>query len=317
MNMDQDIIDRIKKLEEKYQVIGQDLRSYLDGLLYADFLTYWDYIHLDTLLSLQSPRTNLPDESIFILYHQITELNFKLIILTQEEIANTDKPEVQFFTERINRLNRYFESLVHSFDIMIQGMEPEQFLKFRMSLLPGSGFQSAQFRIIEMNSTELINLVAHDKKAEMGGDVEKMIDNLYWKRGATELASGKKTLTLKLFEKKYHNKFIELGNDLKNKHLWAKYKNLSSEDQADPDLISAMKQFDVHANINWPLVHYKSAVKYLDKKPEEIKATGGTNWQKYLPPKNRKIVFFPDLWSEKELADWGKKPIEEYSFIPD
>jgi tryptophan 2,3-dioxygenase len=50
----------------------------LDGLLYADFLTYWDYIHLDTLLSLQSPKTPFPDEEIFIIYHQITELYFKL-----------------------------------------------------------------------------------------------------------------------------------------------------------------------------------------------------------------------------------------------
>ena len=39
--------------------MGQDIVSYLDGLLYADYLTYWDYIDLDVLLTLQKPKTSL------------------------------------------------------------------------------------------------------------------------------------------------------------------------------------------------------------------------------------------------------------------
>ena len=54
-SLDPALIDQLKKLQQKYAVMGQDLASYLDGLLYADYLTYWDYIHLDTLLSLQNP----------------------------------------------------------------------------------------------------------------------------------------------------------------------------------------------------------------------------------------------------------------------
>ena len=69
MELSQDILDRIQKLKEKYDNMGQDLVSYLDGLLYSEYLTYWDYIHLDTLLSLQNPRTAFPDENIFIMYH--------------------------------------------------------------------------------------------------------------------------------------------------------------------------------------------------------------------------------------------------------
>ena len=80
MELSQDILDRIQKLKEKYDNMGQDLVSYLDGLLYSEYLTYWDYIHLDTLLSLQNPRTAFPDENIFIMYHQVTELYFKMIL---------------------------------------------------------------------------------------------------------------------------------------------------------------------------------------------------------------------------------------------
>lgn len=45
-NIPKEIADRIDQLEEKYRNSGQDLGSYLDGLLHQRFLTYWDYIHL-------------------------------------------------------------------------------------------------------------------------------------------------------------------------------------------------------------------------------------------------------------------------------
>ena len=51
------VLDRLEQLRDKYAAMGQDLVSYLDGLLHADFPTYWDYINLDTLLSLQHPVT--------------------------------------------------------------------------------------------------------------------------------------------------------------------------------------------------------------------------------------------------------------------
>ena len=62
-NFDPAILDKLKQLEEKYAAMGQDLSSYLDGLLYADYRTYWDLIHLDTLLSLQRPQTPIPTKS--------------------------------------------------------------------------------------------------------------------------------------------------------------------------------------------------------------------------------------------------------------
>jgi len=121
--MDPEIESKIKALAEKFSASGQDLSSYLDGLLHSDYLTYWDYVHLDTLLSLQTPRTKFPDELIFIMYHQITELYFKLILHEQRQIADKANIEVDFFSARLKRINKYFEALTKSFDIMIDGME--------------------------------------------------------------------------------------------------------------------------------------------------------------------------------------------------
>ena len=80
MEITPDIKKRLELLRDKYAAIGQDLNSYLDGLIFANPLVYWDYIEVDALLSLQKPKTDFPDEKIFIVYHQITELYFNLII---------------------------------------------------------------------------------------------------------------------------------------------------------------------------------------------------------------------------------------------
>ena len=114
------IESQIKKLEEKYKDSGQNLSSYLDGLLYQRYLTYWDYIHLDTLLSIQVPRTHFPDEEIFIMYHQITELYFKLILHEQKQIVDDKSQNVDFFLEKIRRINSYYKALISSFSIMIR-----------------------------------------------------------------------------------------------------------------------------------------------------------------------------------------------------
>ncbi len=294
--------------------MGQDLTSYLDGLLHADFLTYWDYIHLDTLLSLQSPRTRFPDEEIFIMYHQITELYFKLCLHELKQIGAQKTPDLKFTTNRIQRVNRYFQNLTHSFEVMVDGMDRDQFLKFRMSLLPASGFQSAQYRMIEIFATDFIHLVDkdhRDKFQDGTSSIAEQFKYIYWQAGATELASGKKTLTLDQFEEKYSRDLIHLAEQNVNTNVFSIYRKLQASGSDLGELTNALRSLDVLVNVNWPLSHYKSAVRYLQRDPEDIKATGGTNWQKYLPPRFQKRIFYPELWSEQEIADWGKGWVEE------
>lgn len=304
-SLDPSLAELLKKLQQKYAVMGQDLSSYLDGLLHADYLTYWDYIHLDTLLSLQNPKTQFPDEKVFIVYHQITELYFNLILWELEQIAAKENLDEKFFVERTTRIVRYFQLLENSFTVMVDGMEKEQFLKFRMSLLPASGFQSAQYRLIEICCTDMINLVSLGMRESLQeySDLEQQVEHLYWRSGATELASGKKTLTLQQFEEKYLKLFNETGMRFRNKNLRKLYQQHFPDSEP---VRSLLKQLDQLANVLWPLAHLKSAGRYLQRDPEDIKATGGTNWQKYLPPRFQRIQFFPELWSPVETEEWGK-----------
>ena len=312
MSISPEIEKRLTLLQEKYNAMGQDMTSYLDGLLHADFLTYWDYIHLDTLLSLQSPKTPFPDEEIFIMYHQITELYFKLALHECKQIAGAEKLTAIFFKARVKRINSYFEALTQSFEIMVNGMEKEQFLQFRMSLLPASGFQSGQYRMIEIYATDFINLIAPDhREALRSAPVEEQFKQIYWKYGATELSTGKKTLTLNQFEKKYAKTFIELGKHVATTNFNSLLHQLKYKGESTKALEDELKRLDVNVNVNWPLSHYKSAVRYLHREPEEIKATGGTNWQKYLPPRFQRRIFYPSLWDADQLDNWGKAWVEK------
>ncbi|WP_411029113.1 tryptophan 2,3-dioxygenase family protein [Spongiimicrobium sp. 3-5] len=306
------IESQILKLEEKYKDSGQDLSSYLDGLLYQRYLTYWDYIHLDTLLSLQVPRTHFPDEEIFIMYHQITELYFKLILHEQKQLVDVVSQELDFFVEKVRRINSYYKALISSFSIMINGMERQQFLQYRMALLPASGFQSAQYRMIEVYATPLENLVHHTERGQFSSQnpIEELYEHIYWKKGATDAETGDKTLTLKQFEYRYTPRLIRIANQVKDKTIYHKYLQLPEKIRNNKTLIDALKTMDINANVNWPLMHMGSAYRYLKRDNASVDATGGTNWKDFLPPSFQKVVFFPELYSLEELDNWGKQWVD-------
>ncbi|MGI9544226.1 MAG: tryptophan 2,3-dioxygenase family protein, partial [Cyclobacteriaceae bacterium] len=185
----------LNDLNKKYQAIGQDVNIHLDGLKYAKTLTYWDYIQTDVLLNLQVQRTNLPDEMVFIIYHQINELLFKMVLWEIEQVANETLLTSDFFASRLGRISRYFDMLTSSFNIMGDGMEVEQYMKFRNTLTPASGFQSAQYRLIEFASTELINLIDSRFRSTIDRNTpfEHAYEHLYWQAAGKDYNTGDKT----------------------------------------------------------------------------------------------------------------------------
>jgi len=301
----------LNKLEKKYDAIDQNLETHLEGLLYSEPLTYWDYIQTDALLNLQTQRTTLPDEMVFILYHQVNELLFKMILWEIDQIAHHKKIATEFFSSRLMRISRYFDMLTSSFVIMQNGMEVEQYLKFRNTLTPASGFQSAQYRLIEFASTDLINLIdaRFRETIDRNTSYEHALDHLYWQAAGKDYKTGKKTYLLKAFEEKYKNEFIAFTKEYNTINLYAKFKELPKKVKEDPKLLKAMRHYDYTVNVTWVMAHYNAANYYLSKgndKNESIEATGGSDWQKYMHPKYQRRIFFPDVWTDQELKDWGK-----------
>ncbi|MCS7084507.1 MAG: tryptophan 2,3-dioxygenase family protein [Bacteroidia bacterium] len=292
----------------------------MDGLLYANSLSYWDYIHLDTLLSLQTPRTDFDDEIVFIVYHQITELYFKLVRIELKKIRQAFAQERDDEAlRRIERVYAYFRALTGSFEVMIEGMDPEEFLKFRMSLLPASGFQSVQYRKIEISMTDLGQLTRPDLRDKLkNAKIEKLYDNIYWKSGNLELKTGKKTLTLRMFEERYDAELLAEAQSVEGTTLRDYYRRRLERAGFRPGVAppadspffkfyDVFRKLDLQANLYWRFSHLRAATKYLKRDDGAVQATGGTNWQSYLPPRIQKIVYFPEVWTETELSEWGKQ----------
>lgn len=299
--------DILKSIEEKYQKLGVPLDSMLEGLLWSAPITYWDYIQTDALLGLQIPRTNQPDEMVFIMYHQVNELLFKMILWEIDQVAKAEKVEAKKFSMHLMRISRYFDMLSNSFTVMADGMERDQYMKFRNTLTPASGFQSAQYRKIEFASTELINLI--DARFRVSIDrnspFKNAYDHLYWQAAGKNHSTGEKSILIQLFDKKYMGDFIDFMEDYNECNLAKKFKQLPKNVQKDKELIDAMRHYDYTVNVKWTLAHYNAAGKYLGGKEKEIEATGGSSWRKYLHPKFQRRIFYPFLWSEEELKNWG------------
>ena len=298
----------ISELKDKHEDLSQDINLHLEGFLHSKQLTYWDYINPDALLNLQIQRTEFPDEMVFITYHQINELIFKMILWEIEQVATTKDITVETFEDKIMRVSRYFDMLTTSFNVMSKGMSPDQYNKFRLSLSPASGFQSFQYRLIEFASTELINLIDVRFRAAIDRNTpfEHAFDHLYWQAAGKDFKTGKKSQLLLNFEKKYKERFITFMKVYNTKNLWSIYKSLSNKNQQNKSLIKAMRHLDYTVNITWVMAHYNTAKFYIESKSGNSISTGGSDWHKYMHPKYQKRIFFPDLWTKKELENWGE-----------
>ncbi|MBP6334443.1 MAG: tryptophan 2,3-dioxygenase [Bacteroidia bacterium] len=300
--MDQEQI--IQSINEKYKKQGENPDTYLKGLLQSKPMNYWDYVQVDTLLSLQKPRTDFKDEEIFILYHQVTELVLKLVLHEIKQITESEMPTEEFVISKMHRLNRYTGMLITSFSIMKDGMNYDDYATFRTALAPASGFQSAQFRYIEIYCTQLRNLMNEEGKKRLPANpsTEDYFENIYWKDAGMNRKTGEKTLTLRQFEEKYLDGFISLANKMKGRTIEDIVMNTKNPSS---DLLKICKEFDRLYNVEWPLVHLGTARHYLDSKGENQAATGGSEWKKYLHPKFQQRKFFPSLWTEDEKSEWG------------
>ncbi len=121
---------------------------------------YGDYLKLDKLLSSQDPLSKKAgqeshDETLFIIVHQVYELWFKQILHEMKSIRDVfssdtvEERSLHSVNERLERIIKIQNLLIDQLPVM-ETMTPMDFLEFRDLLVPASGFQSIQFRQIEV-----------------------------------------------------------------------------------------------------------------------------------------------------------------------
>jgi len=115
-------------------------------------LTYNNYLKVKELKTLQicESQPSHHDEPLFIIIHQTYELWFKLILHELDEVAALLEAgrarRALWFLKRIVSIMRLLVGQIH----ILETMTPQDFLGFRNLLNPASGFQSSQFREIEV-----------------------------------------------------------------------------------------------------------------------------------------------------------------------
>ncbi|MDP9292361.1 MAG: tryptophan 2,3-dioxygenase [Verrucomicrobiota bacterium] len=125
------------------------------GVLY-----YADYLKLQKLLSAQEPESvrhgrQAHDEMLFIIVHQAYELWFKQILHELDRIQTDfgddvlEDENLGRIVHGLDRINEIIKLLIQQLEVL-ETMTPLDFLDFRDFLFPASGFQSAQFRLIEI-----------------------------------------------------------------------------------------------------------------------------------------------------------------------
>ncbi|MEL6637178.1 MAG: tryptophan 2,3-dioxygenase family protein [Bacteroidota bacterium] len=122
---------------------------------------YYNYLQLDKLLGAQVPRSGTAvedaahDETLFIIIHQVYELWFKQIAHELRSVIDlfdrdrVDEKNIGMAVARLQRVIEIQKVLIGQVRVL-ETMTPLDFLDFRSYLFPASGFQSFQFRIVEV-----------------------------------------------------------------------------------------------------------------------------------------------------------------------
>lgn len=226
---------------------------------------YWSYHSLPSLLACKKPLTASQDEDLFIAVHQICEIAFHQMILdldrTLDAMKREDESEAVYFLDRVNALWRTVNTTMP----ILAGMRA--FAQFRTSIGPTSGFQSVQFRRIEI----------------MSG-----VATRYW-AGGTNDASGKPHIAETEFDRLY-------GADIA---AWLdKYATHSLATYAKPTLqsgtIDRLRAYEA-AQASFHKLHINLAIVQLRRVGVEI-GTGGTSFKDYLETYDRTVSpLFPAL----------------------
>ncbi len=257
---------------------------------FAKRMSYSDYLRLGDVLDAQKPLSASPDEMLFIIQHQTSELWMKLAI---HEITSAmdaiRKGDLQPAFKMLTRVARIFEQLNSAWDVL-RTMTPSEYTRFRDALGQSSGFQSWQYRAIEFlagnRNPAMLKPHAHDPA--IGARLEAILDrpSLYEEalmllqrqgfdlRGDAERAEWRQTRTesdsvLEAWKAVYQDP---------ERH-WALY-----------ELAEKLVDFEDYFR-RWRFNHVTTVERIIGLK----RGTGGTAGVSYLR-KMLEVELFPELW---------------------
>ncbi|WP_024587934.1 tryptophan 2,3-dioxygenase [Aliihoeflea sp. 2WW] len=144
---------------------------------FAKRMAYGDYLRLDSILNAQAPLSKSPDEMLFIIQHQTSELWMKLAIHEMRAAMDAiSRDDLQPAFKMLTRVARIFEQLNSAWDVL-RTMTPSEYTRFRDDLGQSSGFQSWQYRAVEYlaGNRNLAMLKPHAHAEKRVGPLEEIL----------------------------------------------------------------------------------------------------------------------------------------------
>jgi tryptophan 2,3-dioxygenase len=255
--------------------------------------SYGEYLQLQALLSAQKPVSGEHDEMLFIVVHQVSELWIKLFLHELKFVQScVVRDDLDPSFKALQRISRVQTQLFGVWEVLAT-MTPSDYTAFRNSLGRSSGFQSAQYRLLEFaignKNAEMIRVYQRDpaehaqlKRALDAPSLYDQVLGLLSRRGYG-IPAG-------LIERDFSEAYVP------SKAVTAAWLGVYHNAQKDWDLYElAEGLIDLdHRFQLWRFQHMKTVERIIGNKP----GTGGTSGVNYLS-KALELRFFPELWQAR------------------
>jgi len=254
-------------------------------------MSYGDYLRLDLLLNAQQPRSSSPDELLFIIQHQTSELWMKLAISEIKAatlaIAEGHHPQA---SKMLARTARIFEQLNSAWDVL-RTMTPSEYAAMRPALGQSSGFQSWQYRSIEylVGNRNAAMLAPHAHVPEVMAELDAILarPSLY-DTAIQSLAEAGFDVGEEAQRKDFR---ATRETNPKVVEAWAQVYRDPSRYWSQYELAEKLVDFEDYFR-RWRFNHVTTVERVIGFK----RGTGGTSGVSYLR-RMLDVVLFPELWS--------------------
>ncbi len=253
-------------------------------------MSYGDYLKIDQILTAQNPISAAPDELLFIIQHQTSELWMKLALHELDAARRTiaaGRAKEAF--KMLARIARIFEQLNNAWDVL-RTMTPSDYTTFRDSLGQSSGFQSWQYRLIEYavgnRNTAMLRPHAHRPDLLEKLTAELARPSLY-DEALRHLARSGLSVPDDVLNRDVSQQWVSHPGVLK---VWVEVYRDPQANWEAYEMAEKLVDFEDYFR-RWRFNHLTTVTRVIGMK----RGTGGTSGAGYLK-KMLEVELFPELW---------------------
>lgn len=239
---------------------------------------YQTYLRLPQVLNAVQPETRHAKERLFIRVHQLCEILFAQIRDNLAVFVLTPQPSPSDWRRQFQELTALYEQLFGAMQLLQSNMSPAEFFAFRDALKPASGFQSLQYRQIELALAYSVDFLIPDASKHKLPFGEKL-NFLYWRQAFPEESPMLEGV------QGHQASLLKTALQFRERSLGYRFYHSSHREALEAEA----RAFDKIALDGFKKCHFRLANTHLSDKHF---GTGGSHWKTYLNLRNQNIQYF-------------------------